>query len=153
MIITVANAEVRETNWGDKLFITDTTGKEWTLSKTKEGLWKEFEEGYQTEVTLKKSTKGTDYIDTAKKLATTPVKVEPKPIVKQASVLDTEKIRGVALRYAVDLVIGKVIQPADIYIMASLNEQYLNGNLKHDSKDIVALQIKLQNARSLFEES
>lgn len=153
MIITVANAEVRETNWGDKLFITDTTGKEWTLSKTKEGLWKEFEEGYQTEVTLKKSTKGTDYIDTAKKLATTPVKVEPKPIVKQASVLDTEKIRGVALRYAVDYVIGKIIPVSDVYMMASLNEQYLVGNIQFDTKDILAYQIKLQNSKPLFEET
>ena len=144
MIITVASAVVRKTDWGNKLFVEDTNGKEWHLTDKKESIWNEFEEGYQTEITLKKSSRGTEYIDTAKKLETAPVKTEPKTVVKPVVSADTEKTRGVALRYATDLVIGKIIQPSDMYIMASLNEQYLNGNLKYDSKDIVAFQIKLQ---------
>ncbi len=144
MIITVANKEVKNTKYGDTMFITDTNGKEWILNGKKQSIWNEFEEGYQTEITLKKSSRGTEYIDTAKKLETAPVKTEPKAVVKPVVSTDTEKTRGVALRYATDLVIGKIIQPSDMYIMASLNEQYLNGNLKYDSKDIVAFQIKLQ---------
>lgn len=152
MIITVASMETKSTDWGDKLFITDTEGKKWALSNKKQPIWKEFEEGYQTEVTLKKSSSGTEYIDTAKKLVNAPVNTDAKPVVKQASV-DMDKVRGVALRYAVDYVIGKIIPVSDVYMMASLNEQYLVGNIQFDTKDILAYQIKLQNSKPLFEES
>ena len=132
--------------YGDKLVVTDSQGKTWKIKQEKSEMWEEFSIGKQTDISVGKYN-GFDFIKSAKLLgedtASQPIPT-PKAVVKPVVSADTEKTRGVALRYATDLVIGKIIQPSDMYIMASLNEQYLNGNLKYDSKDIVAFQIKLQ---------
>lgn len=130
-----------ETNkWGEHLTVIDTEGRTWVISDKKNSLWPEFEEGKATEVTLKTSPKGTKYIDTAK-LTDEPVEAATKVVASSPD----NKHKRFSLAYAKDLVMYGKLGFKDLFITAALFEEYLNGNIVFDRKDLLAYQIKLQN--------